>query len=172
LITLRRGVEGDSPDWDEATHGQPPDNHEMARSRESVFALRSRLAVAGVLGVVTAAALAGCGSSSKPAYCTDVTNFKNSVDQLKNDLKTPTALPAQIAKVSSTGQTALSAVKTNFAPETSAVKTSLAALENSAKQLTSSSTRLAAATAIPAQTQALVASVQSLADAAKSGKCG
>ena len=134
--------------------------------------LRSRLATAGVLGLITVAALAGCGSSSKPAYCTDVTNFKNSVEQLKNDLKNPTALPAQITKVSSTGQTALAAVKTNFATETSAVKTSLAALENSARQLTNSSTRLAAATAIPAQAQALVASVENLANAAKSGKCG
>lgn len=133
--------------------------------------LRRRFAAASAIGLA-AVALAGCGSSSKPAYCTDVTNFKKAVEQLKNDLTNPSALITQVQTVVSTGQTALTAVKTNFAPQTAAVKASVTALENTAKQLTSSSTRTAALIAIPAEVQAVVASGQDLANAAKAGKCG
>jgi hypothetical protein len=64
----------------------------------------------------TALLLAACGGSSEPAYCSDVTSFKNAVEQLKN-ATSPRALVTQAKEVASTGQTALPAVKTNFAPQ-------------------------------------------------------
>jgi hypothetical protein len=128
---------------------------------------RRRLATIAVFLLCgTSLLLAGCGGSSKPAYCSDVTNFKNAVEQLKQ-VSSPSALVTQVKKVASTGQTTLSAVKTNLAPQTSAVKNSLAALENSVKQLSSSSTRASALAAIPAESKAVVSAGESLASAAK-----
>jgi len=132
---------------------------------------RVRVAAVGVLTLVSVALLVGCGGSSKPAYCSDVTTFTQSVDQLKSDITNPSALVKQVKKVVSSGQAAVTAVKSDFAPQTSAVKSSLAALQNSAKQLTSSSTRGAAITAIPGQVQAVSSAATDLANAAKSGKC-
>ncbi len=141
----------------------------MSNPPISVFGFRRRLAAPGVVCLLVAAVLAGCGSS-KPAYCSDVTNFQSSAQQLKH-VSSPSGLVTQVQQVAKTGQTALSAVKSAFAPETSAVKTSLAALQNSAKQLSSSSTRGAALAAIPAQAQAVVTAADNLSNAAKSGKC-
>jgi len=131
--------------------------------------LVARLAVIVILALIGAGILAGCGGSSKPAYCSDLTNFKNAVAQIKTT-SSPSALVSQLKTVASTGQAAISAVKTNFAPETTAVKNSLAALQNSAKQLTSSSTRAAAVTAIPSQVDALRTAADNLENAAKQCK--
>lgn len=114
--------------------------------------------------------LSACGGSSKPAYCTDVANFKSAVGELKN-VSSPSAVVDQAKKVASTGEAALAAVKTSFAPQTSAVKSSLAALENTAKQLTSSSTRASALAALPAEVQAVITAGENLAKAAQP-KCG
>jgi hypothetical protein len=142
----------------------------MSQPPSSVFGSRSRLAAAGVVPLILAAVLAACGASSKPAYCSDVTNFKTAAQQLKH-VSSPSALVTQVQKVASSGQTALTAVKTAYAPQTGAVKTSLATLKNSAKQLASPSTRSAALVAIPAQAQAVVTAADNLESAAKSGKC-
>ena len=90
-------------------------------------------AVAGLV-LVLAALIAGCGSSSpaKPAYCSDVTAFKTAVGKLK-DSGSPSALASNISNVVSTGQAAVSAVKTAFAPQAATLKSSLNALATSAK---------------------------------------
>jgi hypothetical protein len=132
--------------------------------------LVARLTVIVVLALTGAGILAGCGGSSKPAYCSDLTNFKNAVAQIKTTTSSPSALVSQLKTVASTGQAAISAVKTNLAPETTAVKNSLAALENSAKQLTSSSTRGAAITAIPSEVDAVRTAADNLDNAAKQCK--
>ena len=124
------------------------------------------LAATAMLGVLI---LAGCGSS-KPAYCSDVSNFENAVKQLK-DVSSPADLLPAAQKVQSTGQTALAAVKSSFAPETSAVKSSLSALGTSVKQLSSSSTRASAVAALPAEVSAVSSAAQNFADAAKKSKC-
>jgi hypothetical protein len=126
-----------------------------------------RLAGLGALALVATGIIAGCGGSSKPAYCADVTTFKNSVQQLKH-VSSPSDLVSQVKTISSTGQTAVSSVKTGFAPQTTAVKSSLSALEASVKQLSSSSTRASAIVAIPAQAQAVVTAADNFANAAKS----
>ncbi|MGA9856564.1 MAG: hypothetical protein WBQ18_01810 [Solirubrobacteraceae bacterium] len=133
-------------------------------------AIPTRFARTGALGLVAAAALSACGSSSKPAYCTKVTDFKNSVTQLSN-ISSPTAVVTDVQKVVSTGEAALTAVKGSFANETAAVKSSLTTLEHSVKQLANSGTRAQAIVAIPAQAQAVATAAENLAKAAKSGKC-
>jgi hypothetical protein len=137
--------------------------------RRGPSAVLERLTVIAALATAGAGILAGCGGSSKPAYCSDVTNFKNAVAQVKTT-SSASALVSELKTVASTGQAAVSAVKTNFAPETTAVKNSLAALENSAKQLTSSSTRGAAITAIPSQVDAVRTAADNLDNAAKQCK--
>jgi hypothetical protein len=108
------------------------------------------------------ALITGCGSSTpaKPTYCSAVTKFQTAVGKL-TDTGSPSALAANISTVVSTGQAALSAVKTAFAPQAAALKTSLTALATSAKELVSSGTRAAALKQIPAQ----VTSVKSAGDA-------
>lgn len=137
----------------------------MVRAPRSAVATRHRLVAIAALALVVVGVLSGCGSS-KPAYCSDVTNFKNAVGGLTS-VTSPSGLATQVKKVASTGQAALSAVKTNFAPETSAVKSALAALENSTAQLASSSTRTAAIAALPGEAQAVVTAADNLANAAK-----
>jgi hypothetical protein len=123
-------------------------------------------AVVGLV-IVVAALIAGCGSSSpaKPAYCSDVTAFENAVGKL-TDSGSPSALASNISNVVSTGQAAVSAVKTAFAPQTAAVKTSLTALETSAKGLLSSGTRATAVQQIPGQITAVKSAANSFITAA------
>jgi hypothetical protein len=131
---------------------------------------RSRLAAIGVMAwCATVGILAGCGGSSKPAYCSSVNDFKNAVAQLKS-VSSPSDIVSAAKNVESTGQKAVSQVKTSFAPETSAVKSSLATLATSLTQLTSSSTRASAVSAIPGNVSAVSSAADNFANAAKS-KC-
>jgi predicted PurR-regulated permease PerM len=138
----------------------------MKRSRKAVPKTVRRLIAVGTLAVVIAGLLAACGAS-KPAYCSDVTNFKNAVKQLK-DVSSPSALVTQAKNVSSAGQSAVNAVKSSFAPQTSAVKTSLAALATSITQLASSGSRATALAAIPGELTAVKTAGENLASAAHS----
>jgi hypothetical protein len=131
---------------------------------------RGRLAAIGVIAVcATVGILAGCGGTSKPAYCSAVTDFKNAVGQLKS-ISSPSEIVSAAKNVESTGQKAISEVKTSFAPETSAVKSSLATLATSVTKLTSSSTRASAVSAIPGEVSAVSSAADNFANAAKS-KC-
>jgi hypothetical protein len=129
--------------------------------------MTARLAALAALGLVMAGLIAGCGSSTpaKPAYCTDVTNFKNAVGKLK-DSGSPSAIASNVTNVVSTGQAAVAAVKTAFAPQTAVVKSSLAALQSSAKELLSSGTRAAALQKIPGEVKAAKSAATNFADAA------
>jgi hypothetical protein len=138
----------------------------MTSAGTSASTRRHRLTTIAVLALGAAGVLTGCGGTSKPAYCSDVTNFKNAAEQLTK-VSSPSGLVTQAGKVASTGLTALSAVKAGFAPETKAVKSSLAALENSVKQLSSSSSRASALAAIPGEAQALGTAAENLVNAAK-----
>jgi hypothetical protein len=114
------------------------------------------------LAMLVTAMITGCGSSTpaKPAYCSDVAKFQTAVGKLK-DSGSPSALASNISNVVTTGQAALSAVKTAFAPQAAALKSSLTALATSGKELVSSGTRAAALQQIPAQ----VTAVKSAGDA-------
>lgn len=144
-----------------------------------------RLAAILVLAVAAAGFLAGCGSGSSttaasssssttpaatstPAYCSDVNNFKSAVAQLKNT-GSAGAIVASITKVASSGQMAISSVKTAFASQVGALKSSLAALSNTAMQLISSSTRASALQRLPGEVIAVKTAAGKFVDATKCG---
>ena len=137
-----------------------------------------------ILALVAAALFAGCGSSSSttaasssgttaasggtPAYCSDVDNFKNAAAQLK-DTGGVSAIVSSITKAYTTGQMAISAVKTAFASQTAALKSSLTKLYNSIKQLTSSSTRASALQQLPGEVTAVKTAATQFVAATKCG---
>lgn len=122
------------------------------------------------------ALLAGCGSGSKPAYCTQVTNFENSVKTLEQVEVSPSNLSTiatDVQKVGTSSKELVSAVRTEFSPQINSMKGSVAAMEATLKELASapsSSTLSHAVTAIPAQVEALKRSAGEIQDVTKS-KC-
>src|SRR5450755_919490 len=159
--------------------GVQPSGHDGLMSGSLAFAshARKRLATIGLFTLMTAALLTGCGSSSastssgtstsKPAYCSDVTSFKNAVEQLKHATG-PSALVTDAKKVATTGQATIAAVKTtSLAPEIASVKSSLGALDNSLATLTNSGSLQSAAKKIRADATAVVTAGENLAAAAK-----
>jgi hypothetical protein len=128
------------------------------------------------IGLVGAALLAGCGSSSKPAYCTQVKNFKDSVKTLEQVEVSPSnlnAITTDVKKVGTSAKEVASAVGTEFAPQINSVKGSIGALEASVKQLVSapsSSTLAHAASVIPAQVEALKRATNEVKEVTKT-KC-
>ena len=136
---------------------------------------RGPFAAVAAIGLTGAALVAGCGSS-KPAYCTQVTNLQNSVKTLEQVELSPSNLSTiatDVQKVGTSAKELESAVKTEFAPQISSLKSSLAALEASLKELSSSpnsSTLAHAATVIPPQVEALKRSAKEIQEVTKS-KC-
>lgn len=126
--------------------------------------------------LTTVALLAGCGSGSKPAYCTQVTNFENSVNTLEQAEVSPSNLSTiatDVQKVGTSSKELVSAVKTEFAPQINSMKGSVAAMEATLKELAStpsSSTLSHAVTTIPTQVEALKRSAGEIQDVTKS-KC-
>jgi hypothetical protein len=126
------------------------------------------LAAALVAAIV--AVLVGCGGSSKPSYCSDLSNLKSSVNDLKNvSITDLSAVKSAIQKVESDGKAVVSSAKNDFPSETSALSTSLSALETTLGQL-NSSTATAALKQLPAQVSATVTAVDNFSSATKS-KC-
>jgi hypothetical protein len=128
------------------------------------------------IALATVALLAGCGSGSKPAYCTQVTNFENSVKTLEQTEVSPSnvsTIATDVQKVGTSSKELVSAVKTEFAPQINSMKGSVAAMEATLKELVStpsSSTLTHAVTAIPAQVEALKRSAGEIQEVTKS-KC-
>jgi hypothetical protein len=126
------------------------------------------LAAALVAAIV--AVLVGCGGSSKPSYCSDLSNLKSSVNDLKNvSITDLSSVKSAIQKVESDGKAVVSSAKDDFPSETSALSTSLSALETTLGQL-NSSTATAALKQLPAQVSATVTAVDNFSSATKS-KC-
>jgi hypothetical protein len=119
---------------------------------------------------VALVALVGCGSS-KPAYCSDRTKLENSVKgltslNLNNGLS---GLKSQLTTIKSDATTLVNSAKSDFPNETSAVKTSVDALDSAVKAAPSSPSAAQIA-AIGADAANVVNSVKSFVDASKS-KC-
>jgi FtsZ-interacting cell division protein ZipA len=91
---------------------------------------------------VALAALAGCGSSqsssSKPSYCSSLTNLKQSVkdlpttDVIKNGTN---ALKGNVDKVVSNAQAVVDAAKKDFPNESTAITTAVDSLKTTVSQL-------------------------------------
>jgi hypothetical protein len=132
-----------------------------------------RLAPVLLACAVTAAllALTACGSSSKPAYCSDRTSLENSVKGLKNvDLKNGlSGLQSQLNQIHTDATTLVSSAKSDFPTETSAVKTSVQNLTAAAKSL-STSPSVSQITKIASDAAAVSTAVKGFVDATSS-KC-
>ena len=86
---------------------------------------------------------AGCGSSSKPDYCSDVSNLQQSVDDLGNiqlNSNTLSTLQTDLQTVQTNADAVVSSAKADFPSQTSALKSSVTTLSNSIKQLPQSPT--------------------------------
>ena len=96
--------------------------------------------------VLAAAALvaAGCGGDDKPAYCSNVSDLEQSVDDLKNvQLKESgslSTLQTDVEKVQSDADAIVSSAKEDFPNETSALKSSVSSLSTTINELPSSPT--------------------------------
>jgi PBP1b-binding outer membrane lipoprotein LpoB len=121
--------------------------------------------------LIAAVLLSGCGSS-KPSYCSSVSNLEKSVGDLKsvNVISGGTSgLSSALQKVQSSAKTAVSDAKSDFPSQTTDVTNSLSALSNSVKQI--SGTPSAGAIAqIATQVSASVSAIQNFVNATKS-KC-
>ena len=119
----------------------------------------------------TLIALAGCGSSSKPAYCTDRTNLENSVKGLTSLSVSSgvSGLKSQLTTIASDATSVVNSAKGDFPSQTSAVKTSVDALQSAVKALPSSPSATQVA-GIATGAASVVSSVTSFTDASKS-KC-
>ena len=125
----------------------------------------------GALGVLIALLVSGCGGSSKPAYCSDKSDFNSAVNDLKNvKITDPSSVQSAIQKVESTGKTLVSSAKSDFPTESSAISSSLSSLETTLKQLPNSSTTTAALKQLPAEIIATKSALDSFSSASKS-KC-
>ena len=132
--------------------------------------LGSLLRVAAVcLAAAGLVALAGCGGSSKPAYCSDRSNLESSVKGLTN-LNTSSGLSgleAQVKTIQSDATKVVDSAKSDFPSQTSAIKSSVAALQSAVKALPSqpSASQLAPVATAAAS---VVSSVKSFTDATSS----
>lgn len=132
---------------------------------------------AGVSGslaaLAIAVALAGCGGSSKPSYCSKTADLKKSVQDLGsiNIIQGGTsALTTALSTVESNAQAVVSSAKSDFPDQTAAINTSISALKQSAQQLSSSPTQPAVIAKVPGQISAVVSSIQDFTNATSS-KC-
>lgn len=135
-----------------------------------------RSVVLSAAALAAAALLPGCGSSSKPAYCKQVSGFRSSIKELEKVAISPTnisGISTAVQNVSASAKDLYAAVKTEFAPQISTAKTSLEALEKSAKEVVaspSSSTLTHAVTVIPTEVETLKKAAAEVEDVTKS-KC-
>ena len=96
--------------------------------------------------VLAAAALvaAGCGGDDKPAYCSNVSDLEQSVDDLKNvqlnESGSLSTLQTDVEKVQSDADAIVSSAKEDFPNETSALKSSVSSLSTTINELPSSPT--------------------------------
>ncbi len=122
-----------------------------------------------VLGV---AALAACGGSSKPSYCSSVSSLESSIKALPSTNIVATGLnglESAVSKVQSDAQTAVNAAKSDFPTETSALKSSVNTLSATVKQAVASPS-VSTIAQLPAQVSAVVTAANNFQSATKS-KC-
>jgi hypothetical protein len=157
-----------------------PDGKELTNERNALPSQEGSRTHAGrawipvpvaMVAAVALIALAGCGGSSKPAYCSDRTNLENSVKNLPSVTTSSgvSGLKKQIATIQSDATSLVNSAKSDFPTQTSAVKSSVDALSSAVKALPSSPSAAQIAP-IAADSAAVVNSVKSFVDASQS-KC-
>jgi hypothetical protein len=123
------------------------------------------------LAALAVVALAGCGGSSKPAYCTDRANLENAIKGVTNlNPSSPVStLKSNLQKIQTETAAAVSSAKSAFPTETSAMKSSVETLTADVKTLPSSPSVTQIAT-IAGDAVNVVSSVKSFINASSS-KC-
>jgi len=143
-----------------------PDNHPNRRGHPGVLALLALL-IGGAL-------LAGCGGSSKPAYCDPVTKTENAVKSLPTvqDVKNNGVgtLKSALSTLQQNATTAVNQAKSDFSSQTTALKNAVDALSSTVKQLASSPSAQTLAQ-LPAELSAVSTAAKNL-QSAVSSKCG
>jgi hypothetical protein len=103
----------------------------------------SRLPWILVVLAIAALVAVGCGGSDKPAYCSNVSDLKQSVDDLKGvklERGALSTLRTDLQKVQSNADAVVSSAKQDFPSQTSALKSSVSSLSTAVKQLPASPT--------------------------------
>lgn len=133
----------------------------------------TRLPKLVVVPVAAAVALAACGGSSKPGYCSDRSTLEQSVKDIGNVKVTQRGgvkqLQSQLQTVETNAKKVTSSAKSDFPSETSAIDTSVNGLKASIQGLGSSPSTTQVA-AVATNAKAVVDSVQSFVKATDS-KC-
>ena len=98
-----------------------------------------------IMVVLAAAALvaAGCGGDDEPAYCSNVSDLQQSVDDLKNvqlESGALSSLQTAIQEVQSDADAVVSSAREDFPNETSALRSSVSSLSTTIEELPSSPT--------------------------------
>ena len=99
------------------------------------------LAAFAALSLTGALLFAGCGSSSKPAYCAQVNKFKESVKTLEGVELSPTnigTIKTDVEGVVTSAKELKSAVGTEFEPQIKAMESSVEALGTTVKSVAGS----------------------------------
>jgi hypothetical protein len=126
---------------------------------------------AALVGAALAAAvIAGCGGSSKPAYCTTRSNLEQAVKNLPDSVRTggTSGLQAQLTTIENEAKTLVSQAKSDFPNETTALSSSIDQLKAAVKALPSSSPSATDIAAVVLDATAVVNSVQSFTSATQS----
>jgi hypothetical protein len=141
------------------------------RPRSRDHAGRASLLLSAALVATCAIVVAGCGSSSKPAYCSDRSNLESSVKSLSIPTSSSdvTALKSQVKTIQSDATALVSSAKSDFPDQTSAIKSSVDALSAAVKAFPSSPSASDIA-AIATDVAKVGSSVKSFTDATSS-KC-
>lgn len=143
----------------------------MADVNASTRRTNTRFALLASVAVLALVAATGCGSSSKPAYCTSRANLESSIKGL-TDLNAGSGLSglqAQLTKIQNDANTVVSSAKSDFPNETSAIKTSVSALTDTIKAFPSSPSATEIAT-LARQAAGAVTAVQNFYNSTSS-KC-
>ena len=87
------------------------------------------------VAAVALLAVAGCGGSSKPSYCSDRSNLESSVKGLTSAATSGdvSALKSQVTTIKSDATSVVSSAKSDFPTQTSAIKSSVDALGDAVK---------------------------------------
>ena len=141
-------------------------NHSSRRRHPARLALLALLIAGGML--------AGCGSSSKPAYCSPVSKVENAVKSLPtvNDVKTNGigTLKSAVQQLQQNATAAVNQAKSDFSSQTTALKTSVDALSSTVNQVVGTPSRQTLAQ-LPAELSAVKTAAKNL-QSAVSSKCG
>ena len=142
------------------------ENHSGRRRHPAVLALLALLIAGGLL--------AGCGSSSKPAYCSPVSKVETAVKSLPtvNDVKKNGigTLKSAVLQLQQNATAAVNQAKSDFSSQTTALKTSVDALSSTVNQVVGTPSRQTLAQ-LPAELSAVRTAAKNL-QSAVSSKCG